>query len=334
MAHRGPQAMKALVTGASGFVGSHLVERLLGEGAQVACLARAGSDLARLAEAGAAVIRPDWEDPAALARATDGADVVFHAAGLTRGRSAGEYMAANAAVTARLVQAAASAGVGRFVYVSSLAAAGPNPSVAPLDESYLARPSDDYGRSKLAGEAIVLAASPALPVTIVRPPAVYGPRDRNFLPLFRTARRWGVVPAIGGREKLVSFVYAADLAEGIRLAGMAPAAAGQTYFLGSGTHSMGEVVAAMAAALGRPLRLLAVPKPLAFLAGEFGQLVWALTGRSQILSRRKIRDLLQPRWTCTWGKALRELNYQPAFDLPAGMKQTVEWYVREGWIKA
>lgn len=325
--------MNAIVTGASGFVGGHLVDRLVAEGAQTACLVRAGSDLAWLGEAGVELRRPDWEDPVSLAQALAGADVVFHAAGLTRGRSAREYMAANAGMTARVVEAAVRVGVGRFVYISSLAAVGPNLTSMPLDENYLARPVDDYGRSKLAGEAIVLAARGRVGVTIVRPPAVYGPRDRNFLPLFRSARRWGFVPAIGGREKLVSFVHAADLAEGIRLAGLTPAAEGQTYFLGSGTHSMGEVVEAMASALGRAVRLVGVPRPLAILAGECGQLAWALTGRSQILSRRKIRDLLQPRWTCTWEKARRELNYQPAFDLPAGMKQTVEWYAREGWIE-
>lgn len=326
--------MKTLVTGATGFVGSHLVDRLVAEGVQVVCLVRTTSDPAWIAGTGAEIRRANWDDETVLADAMGGADVVVHAAGLTRGRTAGEYMAANAGVTARLVAAATRAGVGRFVYISSLAAVGPNPTEIPMTESDLARPVDHYGRSKLAGEAVVLAAGGPMAVTIVRPPAVYGPRDRNFLPLFRTARRWGVVPAIGGRDKLVSFVYAADLAEGIYRAGVAPAAAGQTYFIGSGTHSMGDVAAAMAQALGRPLRIVRVPKPLALLAGEFGQLAWALTGRSRILSRRKIRDLLQPRWTCTWEKARRDLAYQPAFDLPAGMKQTADWYIREGWLKA
>ena len=325
--------MKAIVTGGTGLVGSHLVDRLVARGEQVVCLVRAASDPVYLAGTGAEIRRPDWDSEAALADAIRGADVVFHAAGLTRGRTAGEYLAANAGLTARLVAAATRADVGRFVYVSSLAAVGPNPTEAPMDETAAARPADHYGRSKLAGEAAVLAAGGRLGVTIVRPPAVYGPRDRNFLPLFRTARRWGFVPAIGGREKLVSFVHAADLAEGLALTGAAPAAAGQTYFIAGGTHSMGDVVAAMAAALGRPLRIVRVPKPLALLAGEFGQLTWAFTGRPPILSRRKIRDLLQPRWTCTWEKARRDLNYHPAFDLPTGMKQTADWYLREGWLK-
>jgi nucleoside-diphosphate-sugar epimerase len=187
--------LKALVTGATGFVGSHLVERLLGAGMEVACLMRPTSPPRRTALDGLDVERriAALDDPDALARAVRGVDYVFHAAGLTRARTLAEYQAVNADGTGRLLEAllAEGAALRRFVYVSSLAAAGPARSPEPPDESAEPHPADDYGASKLAGEHVVLEHANRLPVTIVRPPAVYGPRDANFLPLFRLAVRLG-----------------------------------------------------------------------------------------------------------------------------------------------
>ena len=356
--------MRAIVTGANGFVGSHLVERLVKESLQVVCLVRPTADLRWIRGLPVEISTEGVDSVEGLAKVIAGADFVFHVAGLTRGRSAREYLAANAEPTRRLVEASIErrATIRRFVYVSSLAAVGPNtnPSGSPLDETCQPQPIDDYGRSKLAGERIVTEARGQLPVTIVRPPGVYGPRDTNFLPLFRTAQRWGIVPAIGlrpcsgrpepgrrggGRDKQFTLVHAEDLAEGIwRAASASPSPStgegrgegrvGETYFIASGTYTMTEMTAAMSAALGRPLRLLRIPKPLAILAGEFGQIKWALTGKQQIMSRRKVRDLLQPRWTCSWDKARRELGYEPRVELTEGMKQTAIWYAAQGWLKS
>jgi nucleoside-diphosphate-sugar epimerase len=327
--------VKALVTGATGFVGSHLVERLVGEGLDVICLVRRTSSLAWLD--GLSVERrvAALEEPDALADAVRDADYVFHVAGLTRARSAEAYLAVNAEGTRRLLEAIARSGgrPRRFVYVSSLAAAGPCASPTPLDETAEPRPLDGYGASKLAAERIVLAEAERLPVTIVRPPAVYGPRDKNFLPLFRTAQRFRVAPVIGSAAKQVSLVHAADLAACIWLAASAEVAEGQTYFVGSGTHTFGEVIDSLAAALGLRVRRLPVPAFLARLAGELGELKWTLTGKPQIISRRKVRDMLQERWTCSWAKAERELGYRPRIELADGMRETARWYASQGWLK-
>jgi dihydroflavonol-4-reductase len=326
--------MKAVVTGGSGFVGSHLVERLLGDGMDVVCLVRPSSDLRYLRPLGVETRIAALADGEALRSAVRGADYVFHVAGLTRGRTLQEYLASNAEPTRAICQAVANCGtpVRRFVLVSSLAAVGPNLGPEPQDESTPPHPHDDYGASKLAGERIVLAEASRVPVTIVRPPGVYGPRDPNLLPMFRMAWRRRVVPIIGSPDKQVSMVHVSDLAAGTALAAAAPVAAGQTYFLASGTYTLGQIADAMEAGMGIPLRRLHVPALLARLAGEIGQLKWALTGRPQIVSRRKIRDLLQPRWACSWAKATRDLSYAPAADLVEGFRQTFQWYRREGWL--
>ena len=327
--------MKALVTGATGFVGSHLAERLLAAGMDVACLMRPTSNPAALE--GLRVERrvASLEDAAALAQAVRGVDYVFHAAGLTRGRNLAQYLAVNADGTRRLLEAALAenAGLRRFVYVSSLAAAGPATSPEPPDESAEPHPTDDYGASKLAGERIVLEHAARLPVTIIRPPAVYGPRDTNFLPLFRIAAKLRRVPVIGKPSKQVAFVYATDLAEGLLLAARTPEAAGRTYYVASGIHTMSEVVQAVCQALNMPPRMLRVPALLARLIGEIGQVKWAITGRPQVVSRRKIRDMLHPWWTCSWSRARVELGYRQAVGLTEGMRLTAQWYVEHGWLK-
>ncbi|MFB3891627.1 MAG: NAD-dependent epimerase/dehydratase family protein [Phycisphaerae bacterium] len=330
--------MRAIVTGANGFIGSHLAHRLAREGLEVACLVRPAADVKWLQGLGVEVVRVCMEEGESLARALTemgGADIIFHVAGLTRGRTEQEYTAVNVDLTRRLMQAAAPCAgrIRRFIYVSSMAAVGPNPTDAPMDEATPPRPVDHYGRSKLAAERVVMEAGGRIPVTIVRPPAVYGPRDVHFVPLFRMAQRWGIVPAVGGRDKRITFVHAADLAEGVWLAGTRPEGAGQTYFIGGGTCTMEDVAAAMSAAIGRQLRVFHVPKAYALLVGEFGQLKWALTGRPQIVSRAKARDLLRPRWTCCWDKACRELGYVPRIGLEEGMRQTAAWYAQQGWIR-
>ena len=328
--------MKALVTGATGFVGSHLVERLIGEGRQVVCLTRATSDPVWLDGLDVERRVAELDQIDALRRAVRGVDYVFHTAGLTRARSPREYLAVNAEGTHHLLQAVLAEGLSlrRFVYVSSLAAVGPAPSSKPPDEAAEPHPIDGYGASKLAGERAVLAHADRLPVTIVRPPAVYGPRDKNFLPLFRSAVRLGRVPVIGEPSKQAAFVYVTDLAEGIRLAAEASEGIGRTYFIAGGNHAMSQVVEAVCSALGMPARRLTVPSLLARLAGEIGQLRWAITGRPTIISRRKVRDMLQPRWTCSWARARRELGYRETVSLEEGMRRTVEWYIQQGWLAA
>ncbi len=327
--------MKALVTGATGFVGSHLAERLLAEGLDVVCLTRPTSDTVWIRDLPVEIRPVGLDDPDALTAAVEGTDYVFHVAGLTRARRAEDYLAVNAEATRRLLDATIRVGgVGRFVYVSSLAAAGPTPGPEPLTETDEPRPLAGYGASKLAGEREVLAVADRLAATIVRPPAVYGPRDRNFLSLFRLAQRWRRVPVVGKVTNQLSFVHVTDLVEGTWLAASSPAGAGQTYYLGSGTHTMRDVVDAIAGALGVRPRTLRIPALLARLAGEFGELKWTLTGKSQIISRRKVRDALQPRWTCCWDKAVRDLDYRPRVELAEGMREMAAWYVEQGLLQA
>ena len=218
--------MKALVTGATGFVGSHLAEALRGRGDAVTALVRSPKKAEALAPLGIRIVTGDLDDAASLDRAAEGQDIVYHVAGLVAAGSENEFMRCNRDGTASLVAAASRAGASRFVLVSSMAAGGPAGQGRPLTGTAPARPVTAYGRSKLAAEAAVTAGR--LPWVIVRPPTVYGPRDHEVLKVFRMARL-GVAPVFGDGSQQLSAVHGADLASALVAAGTAAATVGNIY---------------------------------------------------------------------------------------------------------
>jgi len=326
--------MKAVITGATGFVGGHLTERLLDEGFEVRCLVREGSRTEDLKSAGAEICIASLFDTELLSELVSGADLLFHVAGLTRSRTIPPYMRINGEGTGNLVDAAINAPErpGRFIYISSLAAVGPNPACYPVDEGYSPKPLKGYGESKLAGEIAVRGAADKLPVTVIRPPAVYGPRDMNFLPMFKAAGKYGFVPVIGDPDKEVSMVYITDLIDGIMVASTCDQAEGETYFITSSDNTFSEIATAVGDATGSSARPLSIPPLIAKIAGEIGEMWWRLTNRSTIISRRKVKDMLQPRWTCSSDKAIVELGYSPQISLKEGMKLTARWYIENGML--
>ncbi len=340
--------MLALVTGSSGFVGSHLVEALAGAGWDVRRLVRPESSppaapipdaLARRVETRAAPLA----DAAALGRsgALDGADAVFHVAGVTRARTLAEFRAGNVAPTAALLDALAARAPDaprgsppRFVLVSSQAAAGAARSAdRPRTERDPAEPVGAYGHSKREAERLLAGHPGGLPWTVVRPAAVYGPRDRDFLPVFRHAAR-GLALYPGTRDAWLSMVYVGDLARALVLAATAPQAVGGTYFVaGDERVPWPAVYDAAAAAAGRRLRLaLDTPAAVLAAAGVAGDAWSALTRRPVLVTREKLR-LGRPRyWCCSAARARLELGWVPNVPLAEGARRTYAWYKAHGLV--
>ena len=327
--------MKVFVTGATGFVGSHLAAALVERGDDVVCLARRPEQAAFLTSLGARIAPGSLEDAASLAAALRLVEVVYHVAGLTAATSEREFLEVNAVGTRRLVDAAAGAApaLRRFVYVSSIAAVGPAPPGGRLTEDSPCRPVTAYGRSKLAGEA-VMRESRALPWTIVRPGVVYGPRDRDLLRMFRLARA-GFTPVFGRGRQQVSLVHADDLARAILLAGAVPRAEGQTYHIAHPVAlSQRELARAIGRAVraGRPPLLVTVPPvvaaPIVRLIGR----VAAAAGRRSILSGDKLAEFLAPSFATSVEKAERDLEWRAAIEPEAGLAATAGWYRKEGWL--
>lgn len=319
--------LPVLVTGATGFIGSHLAERLLALGARVRCLVRRTSRRDRLPQG----VEPAFGELATgegLTEAVRGIVVAFHLAGVTKALREETYRTGNVLATANLLRALGD-DCRRLVHVSSLAAAGPG---AQVDEEAEPRPVSVYGRTKLAAEEAVRASPLAPRAVIVRPPVVFGPRDTDVLELLRAARR-GWMPAVGDRGARFSLIYVEDLVEGLLAAAASERAAGRLYFLAAPEPvTWARFAQAAGEALGLKVRLLRVPSGWAGVAARGWELVSHLRGRPGIFSRDKLREALAGDWVCDVTRAQRELGFTAATSLEEGLRRSVAWYRQAGWL--
>jgi dihydroflavonol-4-reductase len=328
----------ALVTGASGFVGSTLCEELLRRGFETRALMRKTSSAANLGAASVRAVSGDLRDPASLEAAVAGVDIIFHVAGVVAARNRDDFFAANATGTRNLLQAVPKSGARprRFVYVSSLAAAGPSRPDRPNVESDVCRPVSDYGLSKLAGEEAVAEFTAHFPVCVVRPPAVYGPRDKGVFTFFQSVNR-GVLPLLGLEKpdpRRYSFVHVDDLVQGIVKAGTAEGVrSGEIFYLsGNGEFSWEEAMRLIARGLERG----AMPVRLPIFAMKCAGAVCSAYGKvfNKVLpfSLDKVKEIEAPAWTCSSEKARDVLGFEPYWTLERGLAQTAKWYRENGWL--
>ncbi|MFZ5907248.1 MAG: NAD-dependent epimerase/dehydratase family protein [Nitrospirota bacterium] len=320
--------MKALVTGASGFIGSHLCEELVRRGYRITCLSRQASSLAWIENLDIDLVKGDCTQIETLRKAVGGFDYVFHLAGLTKASSSGEFFCINTQGTDNLIQAVAehNPGLKRFVYLSSLAAAGPSATKHPLCEDALPSPVSDYGKSKLEGEKAVLRFAKKLPVTILRPPAIYGPRDRDMLLIFRMIKK-GIFFDLG--KCYYSLLYVDDLVQGIISCAENTKAEGKVYFLCDTKYYTGDEIAMhISDALAVKAFPLRVPKFLmpifAFLGERFN--------RQGIINRDRVKDFRHAYWICNAQKAREEIGFLPKVGLREGIQWTADWYRIHQWL--
>lgn len=326
--------MRVLVTGGHGFVGSHLVRRLVAVGDAVRCVVRSGRPPAALEGLPVEVVAGDLDAPATLERVCDGMDEVYHLAARLTARARREMQRTNVVGTRALLAAARRAGgVRRFVHCSSLAAAGPSAPGVPRVEGRDGRPVTWYGASKAAAEREVEAAAAAgLPTTVVRPPVVYGPRDRGLLSVFQAASR-GLLPLLGAQPKVYSWVFGDDLAEALLVLGRHPATVGRTYYAAHDeVVSMETFLEVAVRAAGRRGRRLRVPDSLLRLAAGAADLVAQATGRPAMLTRDKTHELVAPAWVCSSARAAEEAGWSARTPVAAGVPATMRWYRDAGWL--
>jgi nucleoside-diphosphate-sugar epimerase len=326
--------MKVLLTGANGFVGSHILDRLRAAGVATRLLLRSHSDTTFIQAhlPACEIARGSLEDPAALARAVDGVTHVVHAAGATKALTPAGLYAANQHGTRNLVQALGSADPGRrLILLSSLAVSGPGTRAQPAREDQPPRPLSEYARSKLAAERELEALAPN-DFVILRLAAVYGPRDREFLRLFRVAAR-GWTPLFDGGRQELSLVWAPDVAEVVwRALTAPPPEAPVVQVAGPEPVTAAQLAAAIAQALGRRARRLRLPRAvLPVVCGlAAGWARWSR--RATLLAHGKHRELTAPGWVADIGRLRRWLGEVCATPLAEGLAATARWYREAGWL--
>lgn len=327
--------MLVLVTGGSGFLGSHVAEQLAEAGHTVRALVRKSSNRKFLSTLkNVELVEGAVEDRASVDRAMKDVDAVVHSAGLVKARGERDFFACNTQGTANLLEAAIAHAprLKRFIHVSSLEACGPSLDGAPVAADQ-ERPVTAYGRSKLAAEKECIARKDALPVVILRPAAIYGPRDVEILEAFRAVRR-RQYPVIGDGRMLGCYTYGPDCAKACIRAIDADVPSGSVYFVDDGepmsmARAMGEI---LPEALGtRPLFRMGVPFPVLTLASLGVETYGRLRNKPVMLTREKVA-MLRHHWVCESAKTRDDLGWSPEVSFRDGAKITARWYADNGWL--
>jgi nucleoside-diphosphate-sugar epimerase len=312
--------VRVLVTGATGFVGSHVAEALVARDLEVVASVRATSDLRWLAGLPVARRELDLATPRGLEALCRGIDVVVHAGGITRAAAAADYRRINAEGTRALLLAAAAAGVGRCVLISSLAARGPDGAPGPTSA---------YGRSKLEAEHVAAALTSSLAVVALRVAGVYGPRDTDLLPLFRLARRGALIlPLPSGK---LQPVFAADVAELVVRLLEAPIGFGPWPVAEPRAYGWGELAALLGDAVGRRVRVLHAPRAVFLTAAMASESAAALLGGPPTLDRRRALDITDS-YTCDVSATEAASGWRARTPLQEGLERTVRWYRERAWL--
>jgi nucleoside-diphosphate-sugar epimerase len=327
--------VRALVTGATGFTGGHLARALAARGDTVSALVRTpGPAVSALAASGIAIAMGDLRDPAALAAATAGVDVVYHIAAMYRQAGLGDdiYRAVNATAVKDIIEAAARGGVRRVVHCSTVGVHG-DVEHPPANEDAPLEPGDVYQATKLEGEHLAREAGARLgiEVTIARPTGIYGPGDRRLLKLFRgvARRRW---VTLGDGEIYYHLTFIDDLVNGFHLCGTHPAAANRTYILAGGeVTKLNALVALVADVAAVPVPTRHLPVWPFWTAGAVCEAICGPLGIEPPIFRRRVDFFTKSRAFDTT-RARAEIGFAPRVGLREGIRRTLDWYRTEGWL--
>lgn len=326
---------EVFITGATGFIGSHLADKLIEKNYKVKCLVRKTSNIKWLEGKDIEYIYGDLFDHKVLEKALQSIDYIYHVGGVTFAKKKEDFYKGNVDATKSLIEACYkfNPDIKKFIHISSQAAVGPSFDGKPVNETRDYFPLTTYGHSKAEAEKIIISYFSKLPCTIVRPPAVYGPRDYAIFEYFKSMNR-GIQPMIGFDNKLLSLVHVNDLVNGFILAGESDISTSEIYFISSESfHNWNEVGEITKRILGKKTVKIVIPhfavKTTAFFSEVFG----FFSSKPVILNLEKAKEITQTYWICSVEKARNHLGYKQTVSLEEGIEDTINWYKSQGWLK-
>lgn len=323
-----------VVTGATGFVGSHLVDYLLAKDYEVRIITREGSDLKWINKNKVKIFSCGLTNPSLLAEAFRGAKYIFHVAGVVKSKSKEGYFEGNVTTTRNVLEAALSTrdSIHKIVVVSSQTAAGPSPTAKPIDETFVPNPITTYGKSKREQELLCEQYFNLLPITICRACAVYGERDTEIFIFFKTFSQ-GLMTKVGFDEKRLNLIHADDLVAGIYQAAISEKSKGEIYFLASEeTYSWDEVKLVCEKVFNKKSLSISIPHFLVYGIAAIAEIFALFSSKAPTLNLEKARDLTRKYWTCSVKKAINDFNFRQNLSLEEGIRKTIKWYRENGWL--
>ena len=326
--------LTAVVTGASGFVGSHLVDYLVEKNYKVRCIVRKTSSLKWLKGKDVEIHICELTDKEGLRKIFDGADYIYHVAGVVKSKKPEGYFKGNVDTTRTLLEAALEFkdNIKRFLVVSSQTSSGPSPLNNPLTEEDPCKPITTYGRSKLAQEELAKSFMDKLPITICKVAAVYGERDTEIFIFFKTFSK-GLMTSIGLHDKQVSLLHVADVVRGLYLSATSEKAIGKSYFITSEKYYTWKEVGDVTSKVmnKKPIKVK-VPHFLVYIIAAIAQFFSLFSSKAATLNIEKGKVITRPAWISDYRKAYKDFGFKQEISLEEGIRRTVEWYKQKKWL--
>lgn len=322
-----------MLTGATGFIGAHIAEKLIQKNISTRLFVRKRNSLMDLLEKkGAKIYVAQPDDPGMLAKSLPGVDTVIHCAGATKALKEDDYFKANLEFTIHILNLLNKQQ--NIIFISSQAAAGPSYSPVPIDEKAVPKPLTYYGKSKLLAECHIRewGMENAKRYTIIRPSVVYGPGEKELYKYFKLIKI-GLLVLFGNGKKRISIIHIEDLVCAVIAAAERPST-GETYFVANDeSYSWEEIGCAIKKALNKTFLLkVKLPEFAAYPLAYFFVLLSLLTGKPALMNSQKIIEMKQSAWLCSNRKIKKTLNWRPKFSLEKGIQQTADWYMKKNWI--